>query len=240
VYRYSRVMDPKHLSTLEPDLGVAFVSFYHFHLYYDPADCCILILSSFTYLQVAQLVKENQRFQPSRSVLEVGSSVDDDDDEDIDAPPPDDYIVNVGDLEGDDQEAGIEDDGQPPAWAVSQQRLTELRVQYRRHEKDTGSPEYQVAGMTERITYLTKHLQLHPKDYSTRRGLVALVNKRRRLLNYLFSENIERYKEVVLSLGVRHKAPGAVVSREDKYGRFPQQQAIKKHLVTKKRGSKKK
>jgi small subunit ribosomal protein S15 len=186
---------------------------------------------------VAQLVKENQRFQPSRSVLEVGNNNDDEDD--VDEKEPDDYIVNVGDLEGDDQEAGIEDDGQPPAWAVSSQAIADARLKWRRHETDTGSPEYQVAGMTERIFYLTKHLQEHPKDYSTRRGLVALVNKRRRLLNYLYSENADRYKDIVASLGVRHRAPGAVVPREEKYVRFPKQNAVKKHLVTKKRGTKK-
>jgi small subunit ribosomal protein S15 len=188
---------------------------------------------------VSQLVKETQRFQPgSRSVLQVGGVVEDDDEDD--GPSAEDYIVNVGDLEGDDQEAGIEDDGQPPAWAVSQQRIDELRVQFRRHEKDTGSPEYQIAGITERIAYLTKHLKVHPKDFSTRRGLVALVNNRRRLLNYLSSENVERYKEVVASLGIRHKAPGNVPNKEEKYGRFPSQKAIKKHLVVKKRSASKK
>ena len=181
---------------------------------------------------MTQLVKENERFQP----LHVGSSLDDDDDDlddDIDSPPADDYIVNVGDLEGDDQDdtAGAEDDGEPPAWAVSQQRMEKLRSQHRLHDKDTGSPEYQVAGMTERITYLTKHLQQHPKDFSTRRGLVALVNKRRRLLNYLFREDINRYKELVSSLGVRHKAPGTVANRADAYSRFPKQKAVKKHLL---------
>ena len=181
-------------------------------------------------LQVAQLVKENQRFQP----LEVGSALDEDEEEleDIDSPPADDYIVNVGDLEGDDQdEIEIEDDGQPPAWAVSQQRMDELRAKHRLHDKDTGSPEYQVAGMTERIAYLTKHLQQHPKDFSTRRGLVALVNKRRRLLNYLFREDVNRYKELVSSLGIRHKAPGTVTNRADAYSRFPRQKAVKKHLL---------
>ena len=100
-------------------------------------------------------------------------------------------------------------------------------MQYRRHETDTGSPEYQVAGMTERISYLTKHLKDHPKDFSTRRGLVALVNKRRRLLNYLFREDIERYQTIVSSMGIRHKAPGRVQSREEQYGRFPSQKAKK-------------
>lgn len=156
-------------------------------------------------------------------------------DNSIESPSADDYIVNVGDLETeDDQDAGIEDDGQPPAWMVSSQRIQELRLKHRRHETDTGSPEYQVAGMSERINYLTKHLQMHPKDFSTRRGLVALVNKRRRLLNYLAQEDVPRYKELVASLGIRHKAPGLMVSRDEPYVRFPKQKAVRKHLVQKK------
>lgn len=155
---------------------------------------------------------------------------------DIDSPPADDYIVNVGDLDNDDdEETGIEDDGEPPAWYTSAQRIAELRAEYRRSDKDTGSPEFQVAGMTERIAYLTKHLQQHPKDFSTRRGLVALVNKRRRLLNYLFREDEQRYASIISSLGVRHKAPGRVESRENKYAQYPKQKALKKHLVKKKR-----
>jgi small subunit ribosomal protein S15 len=102
-----------------------------------------------------------------------------------------------------------------------------MRIKYRRSETDTGSPEFQVAGMTERILYLTEHLKIHPKDFSTRRGLVALVNKRRRLLNYLFSEDVERYFEVVKSLGIRHKAPTKVQEKSDKYGRFPTQKPNK-------------
>lgn len=76
-------------------------------------------------------------------------------------------------------------------------------------DKDTGSPEYQVGGMTERIRCLREHLRAHPKDYSTRRGLVAMVNKRRRLFNYLFTENVERYKALLWSMGIlRHKNGG--------------------------------
>merc|ERR1711957_1097663 len=106
----------------------------------------------------------------------------------VDEEEEEDYLVTAGELEGDDQEdAGAEDDGEPPAWYASQQRIEELRLKHRRHETDVGSPEFQVAGMTERISYLTKHLQKHPKDFSTRRGLVAMVNKRRRLLNYLYN-----------------------------------------------------
>lgn len=156
----------------------------------------------------------------------------DDESGDIDAA---DIILNVGDLEDDEETEGIEDDGEPPAWYLSQQRIDELRVKYRRHDKDTGSPEFQVAGMTERITYLTKHLKLHPKDFSTRRGLVALVNKRRRLLNYLFTKDTEKYVEIVKSLGIRHKPPSNVPDRVEKYGRFPMQKKPKKHLEKKKK-----
>ena len=194
--------------------------------------------------QVAQIVKENQRYAPlamdeddeddavvvPMGVLDDDSILSTDEDE---VTSEDDYIVNIGDLEADDDQVGMEDDGQLPGWAVTVQRIQEARTQYRRHESDTGSPEYQVAGMTERINYLTKHLQLHPKDFSTRRGLVALVNKRRRLLNYLAREDVPRYKELVASLGIRHKAPGLIPSREEPYTRFPRQKAIKKHLVKK-------
>ena len=78
-------------------------------------------------------------------------------------------------------------------------------------------------------------MQEHPKDFSTRRGLVALVNKRRRLLNYLVKEDVERYKEIVAALGIRHKAAGRVRSSEEKYSRFPGQKAVKKHLIKKKK-----
>lgn len=174
------------------------------------------------------LIRQNQPQFVSLSELT-------DDDADIDAPPAEDYIVNVGDLEGEDEEDGAEDDGEPPAWFASAERIAALRVEHRRHETDTGSPEFQVAGMTERITYLTKHLKVHPKDFSTRRGLVALVNKRRRLLNYLFEKDVDKYLSIIASLGIRHKAPNQIDDKEEKYSRYPSQKAIKKHLVVKKR-----
>jgi len=182
-----------------------------------------------TASQVTQIVEERQRFQPRTSPMFVG---DDEMGDDVESPPEEDYIVNVGDLEEDDDD-GTEDDGVAPAWYESQQRLDELRTEHRRHDKDTGSPEVQVAGMTERISYLTKHLQQHPKDFSTRRGLVAMVNKRRRLLNYLFVEDQERYVSLVQSLGIRHKAPG-LFDRAEKYAQYPKQKAVKKHLMKKK------
>ena len=147
------------------------------------------------------------------------------DDEDDDDDEADFLISSSADLEGvedddDDVVPVSEDIFAAPAAFEFTLKLAEVREQYRKHETDTGSPEYQVASMTERISYLTSHLKMHPKDFSTRRGLVALVNKRRRLLNYLFEEDVERYKSLVAALGIRHKAPGRVMSRAEKYAKY--------------------
>ena len=74
---------------------------------------------------------------------------------------------------------------------------------YRIHASDTGSPEVQIALLSERITYLTEHLKTHKKDHSSRRGLLKIVGKRRRLLDYLRMYNVERYREVISKLGIR-------------------------------------
>lgn len=71
------------------------------------------------------------------------------------------------------------------------------------HQKDTGSPEVQVALLTHRIKYLTDHLRTHRKDHHSRRGLLKLVGKRRRLLNYLRKKDIDRYRELIAALGLR-------------------------------------
>ncbi len=75
--------------------------------------------------------------------------------------------------------------------------------QYRQHESDTGSPEVQVALLTQRITYLTEHFKTHKKDHHSRRGLLKLVGQRRRLLDYLKKSDVERYRNVVSSLNLR-------------------------------------
>ena len=72
-----------------------------------------------------------------------------------------------------------------------------------RHEGDTGSSEVQIAVLTERIKYLTEHLKEHKKDHHSRRGLLKLVGKRRDLLNYLASKDIERYRAIIAKLGIR-------------------------------------
>lgn len=74
---------------------------------------------------------------------------------------------------------------------------------YKMHESDTGSPEVQVGLLTHRITYLTDHLKVHKKDHHSRRGLLMLVGKRRRLLNYVKNKNVERYRSIVETLGLR-------------------------------------
>ena len=75
--------------------------------------------------------------------------------------------------------------------------------QYRTHETDTGSPEVQVALLSERINHLTEHLKVHKKDHHSRRGLRMLVGRRRRLLEYLRNSNVERYRELIARLGLR-------------------------------------
>jgi small subunit ribosomal protein S15 len=74
---------------------------------------------------------------------------------------------------------------------------------YRIHASDTGSPEVQIALLSERITYLTEHFKTHKKDHASRRGLLKIVGKRRRLLDYLRTYNVERYREVISKLGIR-------------------------------------
>ena len=79
----------------------------------------------------------------------------------------------------------------------------EIIAQYGRHEGDTGSPEVQVAILTERIAQLTEHLKQHPKDDHSRLGMYKMVGKRRRLLDYLAKKDIERYRAIIAKLGIR-------------------------------------
>lgn len=82
-------------------------------------------------------------------------------------------------------------------------KKTEVVQKYRRHDSDTGSPEVQVALITERIAYLTEHFKTHKKDHHSRRGLLKLVGQRRRLLDYLRNVDQNRYKVVIEQLGLR-------------------------------------
>jgi small subunit ribosomal protein S15 len=75
--------------------------------------------------------------------------------------------------------------------------------EYKKHENDTGSPEVQVALLTERIKYLTEHFKTHKKDFHSRTGLLKLVGKRRNLLGYLKKKDVERYREIISRLGLR-------------------------------------
>jgi len=74
---------------------------------------------------------------------------------------------------------------------------------FKLHESDTGSPEVQIAIMTERITYLTDHFKTHKKDHHSRRGLLKIVGHRRRLLDYVKGKDVERYKVIIQKLGIR-------------------------------------
>jgi small subunit ribosomal protein S15 len=86
---------------------------------------------------------------------------------------------------------------------LTKDRKTEVIDSYKTHESDTGSPEVQVAILTERITYLTDHFKIHKKDHHSRRGLMKLVGQRRRLLDYLKDKEISRYRELIQRLGIR-------------------------------------
>ena len=85
----------------------------------------------------------------------------------------------------------------------SKERKTEVISTYKTHDGDTGSPEVQVALLSERISYLTEHFKAHAKDHHSRRGLLKLVGQRRRLLEYLKSKDVDRYAEVIKRLGIR-------------------------------------
>ena len=86
---------------------------------------------------------------------------------------------------------------------IAQELKQELVKQFGKNEKDTGTAEVQIAIFSTRIKELTEHLKLHPKDHSTRRGLLKLVGKRRRLLNYLMDRDIGRYRSIISELGIR-------------------------------------
>jgi len=75
--------------------------------------------------------------------------------------------------------------------------------EHRTHETDTGSPEVQIALLTDRIGHLTEHLQVHKKDHHSRRGLLMLVGRRRRMLDYLRRNDVERYRALIAKLGLR-------------------------------------
>lgn len=87
--------------------------------------------------------------------------------------------------------------------ALSTEQKKTILADYGVHESDTGSPEAQVALLTKRISDLTEHLKVHKHDHHSRRGLLLLVGRRRRLLNYLMSVDIERYRSLIQRLGLR-------------------------------------
>lgn len=87
--------------------------------------------------------------------------------------------------------------------ALSKDRKTGIIGTYKTHDSDTGSPEVQVALLSERINYLTEHFKTHAKDHHSRRGLLKLVGQRRRLLDYLKSKDSDRYAELIRRLGIR-------------------------------------
>ncbi len=87
--------------------------------------------------------------------------------------------------------------------ALATEQKKQIIEKYKLHDSDTGSPEVQIAILTERINYLTGHLQEHKKDHHSRRGLLKMVGQRRALLNYLKQKNFDRYRGIIEKLGLR-------------------------------------
>ncbi|KMY53657.1 MULTISPECIES: 30S ribosomal protein S15 [Bacillaceae] len=87
--------------------------------------------------------------------------------------------------------------------ALTQERKNEIINQYKTHESDTGSPEVQIAVLTEQINTLNEHLRTHKKDHHSRRGLLKMVGRRRNLLTYLRNKDVQRYRELIQKLGLR-------------------------------------
>mgnify|MGYP001143153706 CR=1 FL=1 len=87
--------------------------------------------------------------------------------------------------------------------ALHAEQKKEIINKYNVHETDTGSPEVQIALLSQRIGYLTEHFKTHKKDHHSRRGLLKLVGQRRRLLNYLRQKNLDRYRSLIQELGIR-------------------------------------
>ena len=86
---------------------------------------------------------------------------------------------------------------------LARERKENVIIRFRTHASDTGSPEVQIAVLSERITELTEHFKTHKNDHASRRGLLMMVSKRRRLLDYLKTYDSERYKDVIQKLGIR-------------------------------------
>jgi small subunit ribosomal protein S15 len=97
----------------------------------------------------------------------------------------------------------LNQEGGESGMALTVDRKKNIIEHHATHEGDTGSPEVQVALLSEKITLLTEHLKTHKKDHSSRRGLLKMVGKRRRLLNYLTQTDVKRYEKLIKELGLR-------------------------------------
>ena len=124
----------------------------------------------------------------------------------------------IADLES--KEASALSSKLPSAASVNQATITAAVAKWRKHDKDCGSAEVQVAIANEKIKYLTKHLLANKYDVSSRRGLNALVNHRRKFLNYLYEHDRQKATKMIQELGIRFRPPGRLWDKEAKYNSF--------------------
>lgn len=111
--------------------------------------------------------------------------------------------VAVADDDDDDVDEDVVTVCAPPAWFVNANNINAARELVKLHETDSGSPEFQIATLTTKITYLTNHLKSHSKDFSSTRGLLKMVATRRRLLKYLKSQDPKRFEDIISTLKIR-------------------------------------
>lgn len=107
------------------------------------------------------------------------------------------------DMDDDLKDVEVLEELQIPQPIINAQAIKEARIQFRTHEKDTGSPEYQIATLTRKIQYMTTHLKEHPKDYASTRGLLKMVSKRTRLLKYVRRLSQDRFHNIIAGLNIR-------------------------------------
>lgn len=138
---------------------------------------------------------------PLEDIVGVGAM------EEAEATSPLEGIVDVG--EQGEETAVLDDNGEvvepcaPPQYVLNAEAIAEARQKFKTHETDSGSPEFQIATLSTRISYLTTHLKANPKDHSSTRGLLKMVSTRRKLLKYLKREDEQRFNNIISGLNIR-------------------------------------
>eukprot|EP00612_Vaucheria_litorea_P000270 CAMPEP_0171455222 /NCGR_PEP_ID=MMETSP0945-20130129/2206_1 /TAXON_ID=109269 /ORGANISM="Vaucheria litorea, Strain CCMP2940" /LENGTH=223 /DNA_ID=CAMNT_0011980425 /DNA_START=168 /DNA_END=839 /DNA_ORIENTATION=+ len=172
---------------------------------------------------ITQSQLKNFQVRPTFKVLRASDSESDEDsdDEEMDFSGAEgNSVPDFDELEFVLSEEKSQKSMEPKQPEINRLAMQAARRDWQRTETDSGSPEVQVAILTERIIYLTKHMQTNPKDFHSRRGLIAMVNKRKTQLEFYFTQSPEKCLKLCSTLGIRFRPRRAVQSREQKYAPF--------------------